>query len=35
MIIVTWVRQLHTIQRHVCTSAKGVPLPALGGVYGL
>jgi len=29
------VGQLHTIQRHVCTSAKGVPLPARGSVYGL
>jgi len=29
------VGQLHTIQRHVCTSAKGVPLPECDGVYGL
>jgi len=29
------VRQLYTIQRHVCTSAKGVPLPECDGVYGL
>lgn len=33
--IMAWVWKLHTIQRHVCTSAKGVLLPAGGIVYGL